>query len=428
MAAFSPNFSAETITGFNAASFAMRGVGQNNIIVYYEPPVVVLVDDFVMPSVQTQLLDTFDVAQVEVLRGPQGTLFGKNSTGGAVTVRTKRPELNSIGVERQFSYGDFDPVVLKSAVNIPLGNIAALRVAGGYEKTDGYYRNGACYGPVNNLSGIPSKWDGAQGCLDGRRVGGKDVGNARVKLLLEPSDSIRALFQYEWLRDRSGTVPSVNENQLYTGSNPFLTSLLGLKVPNRNSNDPLDNVGITLRSDVFLGRKQRINVDGLYANIDIDTGIGTLTSVTGWRKQISRLPNSYAGVTAIGTDGQPLSVFDASRDDDRKTFQQEIRFASDLGGAFDFVAGGFYQKDKVDFCVSQILGFLDLVAGPLPFGAWNDTPYLLCNAQKAESQALFAEGTLEISTGLTLTAGLRQTWDDKVWRGRQQAFIPALRA
>jgi iron complex outermembrane receptor protein len=132
-------------------------------------------------------------------------------------------------------------------------------------------------------------------------------------------------------------------------------------------------------------------------------------------------------VTAIGTDGPPLSVFDASRDDDRKTFQQEIRFASDLGGAFDFVAGGFYQKDKVDFCVSQILGFLDLVAGPLPFGAWNDTPYLLCNAQKAESQALFAEGTLEISTGLTLTAGLRQTWDDKVWRGRQQTFIPALR-
>ena len=97
LAAFVPNFSANTITNFNAASFAMRGVGQTSIIVYFEPPVAVLVDDFVVPSVQTQLLDVFDVSQVEVLRGPQGTLFGKNTTGGAVTVRTKRPELGTIG-------------------------------------------------------------------------------------------------------------------------------------------------------------------------------------------------------------------------------------------------------------------------------------------------------------------------------------------
>ena len=90
LAAFVPNFSAGTITNFNAASFAMRGVGQTSIIVYFEPPVAVLVDDFVVPSVQTQLLDTFDISQVEVLRGPQGTLFGKNTTGGAVTVKTKR--------------------------------------------------------------------------------------------------------------------------------------------------------------------------------------------------------------------------------------------------------------------------------------------------------------------------------------------------
>ena len=94
LAAFVPNFSAATITGFNAASFAIRGVGQTSIIVYFEPPVAVLVDDFVVSSVQTQLLDVFDVEQVEVLRGPQGTLFGKNTTGGAVTVKTKRPVMN----------------------------------------------------------------------------------------------------------------------------------------------------------------------------------------------------------------------------------------------------------------------------------------------------------------------------------------------
>ena len=86
-----PGFSASRITAFNAASFAMRGVGLTDIIVYQDSPVGVQVDDFVMPSVQTQLLDTFDMASVEVLRGPQGTLFGKNTTGGAVNIQTKRP-------------------------------------------------------------------------------------------------------------------------------------------------------------------------------------------------------------------------------------------------------------------------------------------------------------------------------------------------
>ena len=99
LAQFVPNFSAATITGFNAASFSIRGVGQNTIIVYFEPPVAVLVDDFVVPSVQTQLLDIFDVSQVEVLRGPQGTLFGKNTSGGAVAVKIKPPVLNDISAE-----------------------------------------------------------------------------------------------------------------------------------------------------------------------------------------------------------------------------------------------------------------------------------------------------------------------------------------
>ena len=423
LALYVPNFSAETITGFNAASFAMRGVGQNNIIVYFEPPVVVLVDDFVMPSVQTQLLDTFDVAQVEVLRGPQGTLFGKNSSGGAVTVRTRRPALDSLFAAGEISYGSFNTRTAKAAVNVPLGQIAALRVVGGLEKSDGYYKNSACYGPVFGF--VPSKFDGVRGCLNDGRVGGKDVLNARVKLLVAPSDNLKALFQYEILRDRSDTVPSVNENQLYTGTVPFLTDLLGLKVPNP-SGDPLNNSGITLRNDSFQRNIQRINVDGLYANIDYSFSVGTLTSVTGWRKQTSRLPNSYAGVTAVAPDGDRLSVFDASRDDDRKTFQQEFRFASDFKGPFDFVAGGFYQHDTVDFCVSQLLGFLDLVAGPLPFGNWNDTPFILCNAQRAKSTAIFAEGNYKVTDRLTLTAGVRQTWDNKVWRGRQQAFIPTL--
>ena len=427
LAAFVPNFSASTITGFNAASFAIRGVGQTNIIVYFEPPVAVLVDDFVVPSVQTQLLDTFDVAQVEVLRGPQGTLFGKNTTGGAVTVRTKRPVMNQFGAEARFQYGSFNTQKIQGSLNIPLINDKlALRVVGGYDKDDGYYHNGACYGPVTGF--VPNKFNGVSGCLDGRRIGGRKVANGRAKLLFEPSSNVRALLQYEWLRDKSQSVPSVNVNGEFTGAGAFLTDLLHTVRTNPVNSDPLFNAAITNRNSglVNIERGQRVSVDGFYLNTDIDAGSGTFTSVTGYRNQRTRLPNSYAGVAPIAPDGQALSFFDASRDDNRKTFQQEVRFASKFQGPFQFVAGGFYQHESIDFCVAQILGFLDLVAGPLPFGNWNDTPFILCNAQKGSSKAVFAEGTFKIAPTLTLTAGARYTRENKTWRGRQQAFVPTL--
>ncbi|MBX9662502.1 TonB-dependent receptor [Novosphingobium sp.] len=426
LAAFVPNFSASTITNFNAASFAMRGVGQTSIIVYFEPPVAVLVDDFVVPSVQTQLLDTFDIAQVEVLRGPQGTLFGKNTTGGAVTVKTKRPELGVIGVDGRAEFGSFGTYRGQLAANIPIFDNMALRVVAGAEKSDGFYRNGACYGPVGGLP--TSNFFGQTGCLDGKRAGGKDVVNLRGKLLWEPTSRLRILAQYEWLRDRSETVPSVNENYTYTGTTPFLTDILNTVRQNPASSDPLDNAAISYRQDGLIKMRdgQRISVDGFYLNADYDLGFGKLTSVTGWRRQISRIPNSYAGAAPIGKDGTPLSFFDATRDDNRRTFQQELRLATDTGTAFDAVIGGFYQRETVDFCVAQILGFLDLTSGPLPFGNWNDTPYILCNAQRSNSKALFAEGTYKLTPELSLTGGIRYTWENKTWYGRQQAFIAQL--
>jgi iron complex outermembrane receptor protein len=434
LSTFVPNFSAARITGFNAASFAMRGVGQNNIIVYYEPSVLVTVDDFVVPSVQTQLLDTFDVQQVEVLRGPQGTLFGKNAIGGAVTVKTKRPDLDAFGAEVRGTYGSFKSASVNGAINLPIidGKLA-LRLVGGYEYSDGYMRNGACYGPVGTFLTAPfpptsGKFIGQSGCGDGSRVGGTNVTNMRAKLLWQPSDNFDALLQYELLRDSSETPAPVNETPVNSATRFFLFDALNVGSQGNVNSDPIKNAGVTNRSGALMRMDEghRVNVDGLYLNMNLDLGMGTLTSVTGWRSQRSRLPSTYTGQAPTAADGSVLSLFDATRDDNRKTWQQEVRFASDLGGAFDFVAGGFYQRDNTDFCVSQLLGFLDLTGGPLPFGAWNDTPYILCNAQKAKSTAVFAEGTFKATEKLTITVGGRYTWERKTWRGRQQAFIPTL--
>ncbi|MFM9934654.1 MAG: TonB-dependent receptor [Novosphingobium sp.] len=425
LATFVPNFSAATITGFNAASFSIRGGGQNNIIVYFEPPVAVLVDDFVVPSVQTQLLDTFDVAQVEVLRGPQGTLFGKNTSSGVVTVRTKRPELGRIGMEGRVGAGSFGTVQIKGAANIPIvSDQLALRVVLGYDKSNGYYKNGACYGPV--VAFQPSKFAGRSGCGDGSSLGGTSVWNGRAKLLWQPSSDFKALLQYEVLRDRSDSIPTVAETP---NSPAFLFNTLGVGASKPSKSDPLENAGISNRQDQLIKMQsgQQIDVDGIYLNMDYTTDFGTFTSITGRRLQKSRLPNTYTGQAPVAADGEVLSLFDANRSDDRKTYQQELRFASNLGGSFDFVAGGFYQNDKTSFCVAQVLGFLDLASGPLPFGSWNTNPYILCNAQKASSTAAFVEGTFKLTPTLTLTGGGRYTWERKTWFGRQQVFIQQLK-
>jgi iron complex outermembrane receptor protein len=423
LAPYVPNFSASKITGFNAASFAMRGVGQNNIIVYYEAPVAVLVDDFVLPSVQTQLLDPFDVESVEVLRGPQGTLFGKNTTGGAVVVRTKRPELQRFGGEVNGVYGRFGRADTKAAINIPIGDTLAVRFVASYEKSDGFMKNGATYGPITPFAG-GSKWAGVQGRGDGSSLGGDDVKSGRVKVLWKPNDDLSALLQYEILRDRSDSVPAVNETP--TGGAFFLWNALGISAPVGDPINVAANTNRALGDFVDTKNGYRLDVDGVYLNVDWTVGPGTLTSVSGWRKQISRLPNTYTGAAPVAADGDILSLFDTNRADDRKTWQQELRYASKLSGPTNFVVGAFAQSDKVAFCANQVLGFLDLTGGPLPFGPWNDNPFILCNAQNARSYAAFGEVTYAATDKLTITGGLRYTKERKTFRARQQVFIQAL--
>ncbi|MDD9842213.1 MAG: TonB-dependent receptor plug domain-containing protein, partial [Alphaproteobacteria bacterium] len=173
-----PNFSAATITAFNAASFAMRGAGQADIIVYSDPPVGVAIDGFVVPHVQTQLLDAFDIEQIEVLRGPQGTLFGKNTTAGMVTLRTKRPVIGELKTKASVLLANYGRREIRAAVNIPASDKLAFRFAGMFVNSDGYYKNS---GPVINVPPINPMtnqisaimpWDGATRG-DGRRLGGE---------------------------------------------------------------------------------------------------------------------------------------------------------------------------------------------------------------------------------------------------------------
>jgi len=415
-----PNFIAGKQPGFKAAAFAMRGVGTTSIIVYQDAQVGVTVDDFVLPSVQTQNMEMFDIEQIEVLRGPQGTLFGKNTTGGVINVKTKRPQLDETTVELQGKVAQHGRYEGRYAINHGTDTLA-FRGAGVYMKSDGYYENGASYGPVAPFS-PNAPFAGATGKGNGNDVGGDDSFSSRFKLLWQPNEDFTALAQYELIRDDGDSPPSVNTSPVGA---PLTFNALGL---GKDKGDPLKNAAVTNRNrdDALLHMSDghQVDIDGYYLNMDWSIGDYTISSVTGYREQDSELPNTYTG--EVG----PNSLFDANRQDQRETFQQELRVASDFSGPLNFVGGGFYQTDDTTFCVNQVLGFLDLFGlGFDNFGDpnfFNNNPQVLCNEQEAENYAFFGDFTYDFAERWSFGGGARWTKEEKDWTGRNQVFYQQL--
>ena len=420
VAIYAPNVVAGQQPGFNSANFAIRGVGQNGIILYYENQVGVIVDDFVIPHIQTANIEMLDIAAIEILRGPQGTLFGKNTTGGAINVKTNRPQLdqNTLDVQgRVAQYGRYEG---QGVMNLALGDTAALRVAGLYMKSDGWYSNSAAYGPVADF-GVGYPLAGTSGQGDGADVGGDDLFSGRLKLRWQPADALDINLAYEIVRDDGDSPPSYNNTPPDTG---YLWNIIGFT---RDPGDPLDNVAITNRDDVLLqmGKGHQIDVDGVYLNVDWDINPDyKLSAFAGYRETDSRLPSTYTG--EVG----PVSLFDANRQDVRETTQLELRIASELDGPLNWVGGVFYQQDDTRFTVAQVLGFVDMT---IPSGAafgdpfyFNNNPQVLANAQDASAQAVYLDATWAISERLTLGGGVRYTREKKKWTGRNQVFVQAL--
>ncbi|MEM6604878.1 MAG: TonB-dependent receptor [Pseudomonadota bacterium] len=418
---YAPNVINGKQPGFKSANFAIRGVGQNGIILYFENQVGVIVDDFVIPHIQTANIEMLDIQGVEVLRGPQGTLFGKNTTGGVINVKTNRPELGANTLSLQGQVAEFDTFEVRGVANFALGETAAVRIAAMQRESDGFYENGAQFGPVADF-GVGHPFVGATGGGNGDNVGGDDVFSGRFKFRWQPTEDLDINLSYEMVRDQGEAPPSVNNTPLNTD---YLWNALGFT---RDPGNRLDVAATTNRNGVLLDmgtRGHEIDVDGFYANIDWSINDDyTLTGFAGYRETDSWLPSTYTG--EVG----PVSLFDANRQDNRETTQVEMRIASDLDGPFNWVGGFFYQEDETVFTVAQVLGFVDmtldsaaLFGDPLFF---NNNPQVLANAQDAEALAFYADASFELTDQWTLSAGLRYTNEEKSWVGRNQVFVQAL--
>lgn len=126
---------------FTAASFTIRGIGDLCVGVSCDSATAIHLND--EPLFGTRLFETefFDIERIEVLRGPQGTLFGRNATSGVVNIITNKPNLGELGAALEGEYGNYNAYKVKGMVNVPIGETLAARVAGIYVKRDGYTTN-----------------------------------------------------------------------------------------------------------------------------------------------------------------------------------------------------------------------------------------------------------------------------------------------
>jgi iron complex outermembrane receptor protein len=433
VADLAPNVTLTNQTGFNALAGGIRGTGTISILTTQDPSVGLLVDEFSLNHVQSQFAELFDLEQVEVYRGPQGTLFGKNSTGGVISITSKRPDLDEFGGDLRVNMGEYsggaDIRKIQAAADIPLiqGQLG-LRFAGSYTEEDGYYKNDkdtAVFpnAPIYAAFGVdpallpPELDQTTRGA--GERLGGKKVLAAKTKLLWQPNERYEGYFIWEIVRDDSDSPPGINETPAGEG---FLLPVLGFPgIQEAGHKDPF-STGMTQQGGAIrIPDGHRVDIDGYYFNQQLEFDKFTIKSITGYREQEETLPSTYTGEAF-------LSLFDASRNLEREQFQQELRFVSNFDSPINFVAGGIYLKDDLDFRAYSTVGLTGIIpAFNDDTGSFLDERGFInldlrnitndANAgklkQDRDSLAFYLDGTWELTDRLRLTAGARYTEDEK---------------
>ncbi len=433
VAEIAPNVLLTKQPGFNALSGGIRGTGSTSILVLQDTSVGITVDDFAISSVQSQFVEMFDLEQVEVYRGPQGTLFGKNSTGGVIAITSKRPSVDEFSGDVEVTFGQYDTVgsntdiaKIAAAVDVPLieGQLG-LRFAGVYDTYEGYMKNskdtatfpnsvpwfdilGVGDAPLPDLISGPARGNGDT--LDG-----KDVLAWKTKLLWQPNDRYEALFTWEYLRDRSDTVPNVHESPSDEG---FLHPIFGFPAIAQTGTHPY-RTGATFS----LGNEHTVDSDGFYLTQSLDLDQVELKLIAGYRETEETLASNYTG--------EAFPLFDASRNLEREQAQVELRAITNFEGPLNFVGGAAFFSDDTSFRSIATQGFSAFFLAPHPETGtlldpdgvvnfdtdWITDPGTGTRDQQRDSFAVYLDGTLEVNDRMSFSAGIRYTKDEKDFQG-----------
>ena len=422
IASLVPNVTLTLQPAFNAVAGGIRGTGSISILVTEDPSVAFLVDDFGLNHVQSQFIEMFDIEQIEVYRGPQGTLFGKNATGGVISVTTKKPVLDEWSGEFSAMAGQYDwnegsINKFKLALNAPIieGKVA-MRVAAIWDKSQGFYTNskpaGDFPGPIvlNPTAAWPDDGTSLSNVGDGGDLGGKDVLAAKVKFLFEPNASYSGHLIFEVSKDDSGAPPTVNETECPGGQLFCLLGFPGIQTPSPNwggetwNNPYATGESYHCNSVISICKGHRMDSKGIYFNQTFAIGDNyTLKSITGYRNHEERNASTYTGEAFA-------SLYDASRNTERDQMQQEFRLTSEYDGPFNFTAGLSYAEDNLNFAAYAAVGLQWFLGVP----GWIHTDYSsTATHQNRTSKAYYFDFTYELNEAWRISAGIRETEDEK---------------
>ena len=342
-------------------------------------------------------LDFLDLERIEVLRGPQGTLFGKNTTAGAINVTTRRPTFTTQG-DFEVNYGNLGFVQAKGSISGRLFSKVAGRVSFSGTERDGTVANLATGAVVNDLSNL----------------------GIRGQALIAPSDSVAILATIDHTRQRpegytqvvAGVAPTLRPaNRQY----PEIAADLGYEAPSFNAFDRVTDIDTASRSYQDLG--------GSSVNIDWKVGSGLVTSTTAWRYWDWNPSNDRDFI------GLPVTTISAAPSKQRQ-WTQELRYAGDLAPNLDLVAGVFAFRQTIDsdpsFKQEQGSAAARFLLAPTALAA---TPGLLDGygynqyvSFENVSAALFGQISWTVTERLRLLPGLRFNYDRKQVSFDQQIY------
>ncbi len=369
--------------GGGSATFFIRGQGQQRAGNGTEPAVGIYVDDFYYPSLYGTLFDIVDLSQVEVARGPQGTLFGRNTIGGAIRYTTRQPKLDEFSGHIEGTLGSLSRRDVSGALNIPLGDIAALRLTAGHLQRDGFVR-------IQSTGG---------------EAGGTETTLARAQLRIEPASTLSI--------NLSGTYSKMKVNgQTYNvpgpltpvppapGTSPTLPFIYNTAVA------PL--LGLPLYTNAYRStcfycqfgtstpEDSRTTYKNIFANVtwEISSSI-SLKSLTGYQ--------DVRNIYQYDLDSTPLPVFGGTVTHEyTKAFSQELQTSGKLiNDRLDFVGGLYYYNERLNRGDDEPT---ILLGQPLP---------LTVDQRNLNSYAAYIDATFKISDKLSLIGGYRYSQDHR---------------
>lgn len=340
----------------------VRGVSSRDATEIGDPAIAVSIDNFYLQRAAALNSSIFDVERVEVLRGPQGTLYGRNATGGAINISSVKPKLGQFQGFGAVEYGSYDLLRTEGAINIPLGETFAARASFMTSSRDGY----------SKVIGQPDGDD-------------DDSKAARLHLLFQPSSRFHVLLTGEYTK--VGGVGPVVYGQPYSYTTAGTVDHGDIDIPSRkrfahNTPGSLD-----------------INTKSVRAEVGYDLGFMTATYYGGYRKFIYHRTNDAEG-TALNTTPGHLTF---PQNENEDTQNHELRFASRAGDALSWQAGLYYFKEQ-----NTLLSY---------FGYANTVPANYTRTFSydvgAKSKAAFAQVGYALTDQLKVEGGIRYSDDSK---------------